>query len=282
MSEQPAPETYIHGTKLLNKFQGDQSLEEVVAYYEEWKKKSLGIGGRSEPEVTELVAALNEYKNAVEPILDERPNSAQEVLVSSIIEEFLEYLFCRVDDALGETLPVRKPAKGFLQLIFNPKSITSLVRAPEVTVRTKDHDFVLGGSVSLRLQGMTVENDVESTELVVPAVAIECKRYLERNMMDECAGTADKIKTATPYCMYLVLAEYLKMDDATPELTRIDEIFILRKQKNSDRLAPDFVPNPIDSALVWEMYQMVLRHLGRIWWDPESALTTGRLFNLPA
>ena len=60
---------------------------------------------------------------------------------------------------------------------------------------------------------------------MVPAVAIECKRYLERNMLDECAGTAEKIKRATPYCLYLVVAEYLKMDDAAPEMSRIEEIF---------------------------------------------------------
>jgi hypothetical protein len=71
------------------------------------------------------------------------------------------------------------------------------------------------------------------------------------------------------------------MDDASPELTQIDEIFILRKQRNSERSEKGFVAKPIDGELVIALYDMVLQHLRRIWWDPQSALTNGRLFNLP-
>ena len=121
---------------------------------------------------------------------------------------------------------------------------------------------------------------VTQDSVVVPAVAIECKRYLERNMLDECSGTAEKVKKATPYCLYFIVAEYLKMDDCRPELSKIDEIYILRRQRNSDRLAKNFIPNPIYGDLVWDVYSRVLAHLGRIWWDPNSALETGKLFNI--
>ena len=82
-----------------------------------------------------------------------------------------------------------------------------------------------------------------------------------------------------PYCRYTVIAEYLKMDEAFPELTKIDQIFILRKQRNSDRLAPDFVPNPISEQLVCDIYKETIQHLKKIWWDPESVLKTGKLFD---
>lgn len=97
-------------------------------------------------------------------------------------------------------------------------------------------------------------------------VAIECKRYLERNMLDECSGTAEKFKKATPYCLYIIVSEFLKMDNASPELSRIDEIYVLRKQRNSERLADGFVPNPIYGDLVVEIYRQVQRHLSRVWW----------------
>jgi hypothetical protein len=71
------------------------------------------------------------------------------------------------------------------------------------------------------------------------------------------------------------------MDDASPEISLIDEIFILRKQRNSERLGAEFRPNPIDHYLVCEIYNDCIRHLGKIWWDPESALKTGKVFNLP-
>lgn len=40
-----------------------------------------------------------------------------------------------------------------------------------------------------------------------------------------------------PYCVYMVAFEYMKMDEASPELTDIDEVYILCKAKNSERLS---------------------------------------------
>ena len=100
-------------------------------------------------------------------------------------------------------------------------------------------------------------------------------------MLDECSGTAEKVKKATPYCLYFVVAEFLKMDDAAPEMSRIDEIYVLRKQRNSERLAENFIPKPIDASLVVDIYRQVQRHLTRVWWDPQSALTVGKAFNVP-
>lgn len=277
MSSNNQPQTYVHGSKLHNKALSSPSLKTLLPYYEKWKTDSLAITGRTDADIGKLVQLLNAYKNLVEPTLDARDNSAQEVLQPSILEEFFEYLFCRLDDELKLSL-LRRPDSGYIDLAFNPRSLNQLVTSPEYTIKRKDHDFVIGTGLelSMRVPGAASTQD---DFIVVPAVAIECKRYLERNMLDECSGTAEKVKKATPYCLYFVVAEYLKMDDAAPELSRIDEIYILRKQKNSDRLGKDFVPNPIDAALVVDIYQSVLRHLTRVWWDPQSALTTGKAFN---
>lgn len=275
---EPLPRVFSHGSKLRNKVASDSSLEPLLKSYHAWKDKSLAIENREVDDVKALTDLLNEYKGAVEAILDARPNSAQEVLQPSIIEEFFEYLFCKLDSSLKMPIPIREPASGYLELVFHPKSLSSLVSTPEYTARAKDHDFVIGGKINLTIQGH-FSREEKRNEVVIPAVAFECKRYLERNMLDECAGTADMVKRATPYCRYVVVAEYLKMDEALPELTKIDQIFVLRKQKNSDRIAEDFVQKPIDGQLVWELYQETIQHLRRIWWDPESVLKTGKLFD---
>lgn len=189
------------------------------------------------------------------------------------------YLFCRLDAELQLSV-LRRPDSGFIDLAFNPKSLRDLMSSPDYTIRRKDHDFVIGASIEMQLT-VPGGNPTQRDTLVIPAVAIECKRYLERNMLDECSGTAEKIKKATPYCLYIVAAEYLKMDDAAPELSRIDEIYILRKQRNSERLAVGFMPNPIYADLVVEIYRQVQRHLNRVWWDPQSAITNGKAFNFP-
>jgi hypothetical protein len=278
MPTSQVPQAFIHGTKLLRKATNDKTLSAAVAAYQTWKNESLAITTRDQAAIERLVDSLNRYKETVEPTYDSRPNSAQEVLQPSILEEFFEYLFCTADAETKCNL-LRRPAAGYLDLVFNPKSLRALVAGPEFTIRKKDHDFVLGSSIALSIKG---ETTLKSEDVVIPAVAIECKRYLERNMLDECSGTAERIKRATPYCLYLVVAEYLKMDDCNPELSRVDEIYILRRQRNLERLSPTFVPNPIYPDLVWEIYQKVMGHLARIWWDPDSALKSGKLFNLPA
>lgn len=273
------PQVYIHGTKLARKAKNVPDLKHAYALYERWRDHSLAIKGRDNADIASLCDLLNAYKDAVEPIFDARANSAQEVLQPSILEEFFEILFCNVADELGADL-LRRPASGFIGLVFNPKSLTSLLAAPEYTIRAKDHDFVLGACIrlSIRADGATDHRD---EVVVVPAFAIECKRYLERNMLDECAGTAEKIKKATPYCRYIVVAEFLKMNEALPEASMIDEIFVLRRQRNLERLHADFVPNPIYPDLVKCIYDEAVQHLKKVWWDPNSALLEGRVFNFP-
>jgi hypothetical protein len=71
------------------------------------------------------------------------------------------------------------------------------------------------------------------------------------------------------------------MDDASPEVSLIDEIYVIRKQRNSDRLAAGFRPNPIYDDLICEIYDHCLSHLKKVWWDPNSGITTGKMFNFP-
>jgi hypothetical protein len=276
------PTTYTHGTKLYNKVKKVENPEEdifkCVAAYDNWKNKSLAVVSRDDESIKLLVSYLNEYKDFSEKIFDARSNSAQEVLQPSILEEFFEFLFCNVAKEIGRDM-LRKPASGFVDLIFNPSSIDTLLDVPEYTLRRKDHDFILGSSVKLKIGSDITGNESES-DLVIPSIAIECKRYLERNMLDECSGTAEKVKRATPYCKFFVVAEYLKMDNASPEMSLIDEIYVLRRQKNSDRLKDGFVPNPIHSDLIIDLYSQCIKHLKKIWWDPESALKSGKVFNL--
>ncbi|WP_371373643.1 Bpu10I family restriction endonuclease [Thalassotalea aquiviva] len=276
------PTTYIHGSKLKNKVSNLKNKEDplfsCLEQYEIWKERSLQITKRDDASINLLVQYLNDYKDFCEEIFDSRENSAQEVLQPSILEEFFEYLFCNISDVIGKDM-IRKPAKGFVDLIFNPSSIDTLLDVPEYTVRRKDHDFVLGSNIKLTVSSDKTNNQLQS-DLVIPSIAIECKRYLERNMLDECSGTAEKVKRATPYCKYFVVAEYLKMDKASPEMSLIDEIYVLRRQRNSDRLSENFIPNPIYTDLVIDLYTQCINHLKKIWWDPESALKEGKVFNL--
>ena len=140
----------------------------------------------------------------------------------------------------------------------------------------------MGATVDIKISA-NGNDDVKST--VIPVVAIECKTYLERNMLDACAATAGRLKNAMPYCIYIVASEYMKMTDASPELTDIDEVYILCKAKNSERERRKRSGEPplnIDAELVVDLFERVVRHLNSIWWKPEDAVTSGKIINRPS
>ena len=103
-------------------------------------------------------------------------------------------------------------------------------------------------------------------------------------MLDSCANTATRLKNAMPYCVYMVASEYMKMDEASPELTDIDEVYILCKAKNSERLSRSqqgLPPLEIDSSLIYDLFQRVRKHLNSIWWSPEDAVSNGKVICRP-
>ena len=170
---------------------------------------------------------------------------------------------------------------SYVSLSFTPASFGELFSNPKAYIHTKDQDFVLGANVEIMIKA---DGEQETTTTVITAVAIECKTYLERNMLDSCAATASRLKTAMPYCIYIVASEYMKMSDAAPELTDIDEVYILCRAKNADRERRKRENLPlfdIDADLIIDLYNRVSRHLNAIWWKPEDAVENGKIINRP-
>jgi hypothetical protein len=174
---------------------------------------------------------------------------------------------------------------GYVDLTFSPSSFSKMFTSPNPYFHSKDHDFLLGVKLIAHiLPSESVLNQAQGEDIIVPAVAIECKTYLERNMLDSCAGTASRLKRAMPYCIYVVATEYLKLEVSQPELTDIDEIFVLCKASNAQRLEHRRLGqplHPIDATLILELYNMVRSHINRVWWSPENALKDGKIINRP-
>lgn len=231
-----------------------------------------------------LTDKLNDYRNIALPILENRDNSGQENLRSTILEEFFQLLIFpltkEIQKSFNESLVLGK-ANSYVGLTFTPKSFISLFEKPTPSIHTKDQDFVLGCNIQVSTEVKSnLGNSLPKTDVVIPVIAIECKTYIEKNMLDSCAGTAKRLKNAMPYCLYIVAAEYMKMEDAYPELTDIDEVFILTKEANSsrDKKKP---PHPLQPDLIYDIFQICQRHLNKIWWSPEEALLRGRVINRP-
>ena len=291
--------TLAHGPVLRNKCNqtGDTDLKSVLEAYERFINNALAIScdlynnESKKQALLEITSHLNTYRNYALPILEQRANSGQENLRSTILEEFFQLLLYPLTKKIREDFShslVLGKANSYVSLTFTPKSFAGLFENPKPHIHTKDQDFVLGCSVHLSTYVPNGDDEAnlvkEVTNVVVPVVAIECKTYIERNMLDSCAGTAKRLKSAMPYCMYLVIAEYMKMEDAYPELTEIDELFILTRKSNSDRLRnmnEGLPPHEIGQDLVFEIFDMVSKHLSKIWWSPEDALVRGRVIARP-
>jgi hypothetical protein len=287
-----------HGPALQNKANetNDEGLKEVLSHYKTFISDAELIefdaldADSSKEAVIKLTKVLNLYRRHAIPILEARQNSGQENLRSSILEEFFQLLLfpltANVRREFGDAVALGK-ANSYVGLTFTPRSFQSLFKNPSPAVHTKDQDFVLGCNIQLSssIKDGALGKDKKSTTItnvVVPVVAIECKTYIERNMLDSCAGTAKRLKAAMPYCLYLVAAEYMKMDDAYPELTDIDEVYILTKQSNATRLKQKLLPpHEISEDLVLDIFRQVSVHLRKIWWSPEDALDRGRVINRP-
>jgi len=286
MNDQNEEMQFSHGKKLNAKLKKreDSELKKVAKHYQAFLEGLKKLKVLDESSVYKFVDLFNKYRSNVVYTLENRPNSGQENLRSSLLEEFFQHLF---KDAMVKVLGdksrsvVLGSADSYVDLTFSPQSFKKLFDKPGFYVHTKNQDFVIGAGVTI---GVSVGGIGEKTDAVIPAVAIECKTYIESNMLDSCAGTARRLKSAMPYCIYFVAAEYMKMKSARPELTAIDEVFILCKATNSERekrKRENISPHEIDRVVVWGLFQDVERHLRKIWWNPANALKNGRIIGRP-
>lgn len=276
-----------HGKLLLEKASKDPSLVEAYKNYVEYRKSIDDLHVLDENSVKTLVEATNIYRRKVINIFEGRKNSGQEGLRSTILEEFFYHLFKDlVIKFLGKDKRsiVLGKANSYVSLSFSPKSFGDLFDSPAPYIHTKDQDFLVGCRIDININPLGSTDIKEQSSTVIPVLAIECKTYIERNMLDSCASTASRLKNAMPYCLYIVASEYMKMNEAYPELTDIDEVFILCKASNSKReeyRKRNLPPHEINQDLVIELFDMVLKHFNRVWWEPSTVLERGRIIGRP-
>ena len=279
---------HVHG-KNLRDYSRNQRGEKRTTFldienkYEVYRQTIDNVTELNHTGIRTIVAALNEYRAFALPVFDKMNNAGQKALGYTIMEEFFYLLFQKQVGLMGienENLFVGK-GNSYVSLSFTPHSFSNVFKYPSAYIHTKDQDFMLGATVDINV---VADGEEETTSTVIPIVAIECKTYLERNMLDSCAATASRLKTAMPYCVYIVAAEYMKMSSASPELTDIDEVYILCRAKNSDRESrkrANLPPLEIDPELIIDLFERVGRHLNSIWWHPEDAIENGKIINRP-
>jgi hypothetical protein len=240
-----------------------------------------------------MVQLLNDYKDQFEvelvlkrgsPFL--RRQKGQLKLDNSILEEFLiRLVHPDIIEGLGDTQFVLGPHNAFMSLSFLPREFTSLDKRPEVVIKSKDQDFVIGAKIHYTFAPKpdSAPNDVAAGSFVLAVLAAECKVNLDKTMFQEAAGTASRLKQGCPVAKYFLLAEYLDMQPEDPRLTDIDNVFIIRKGRRlpfdkrdvQQEVEAQHKQFPVDPGVIWRFAEEIQTMVDTAWYDPDQVLKRG-------
>lgn len=274
---------YVHGDNILKKIkdtkkyndnQANQFLKEIQDAYNEWRNANIELRGPF-AEVTsndnqileQRVKLFNDYKEFIDQQHYAEKFDSRSNLHSSVLEEFIYYLFKDIVKDFSDSALLGK-SHAFKDIFFMPSNYQEMVTRPCVRIEKKDHDFVIGVDIHSKMScsGSDISEDVN---FQIPAIAIECKTYLDKTMLEGSSTAGAQLKTRNPNALYIVVAEWLKLTESINiKKYQVDQIYILRKQKNTDReyrYLDGYVKNPIYFDVVQHLYETVRKHLTTDW-----------------
>lgn len=274
---------FVHGDNLKQKeshktkyrdSKSCQYLSEIRARYDQWKKANVSLKGpflaTSEADVDILAKRtelLNEYKDFLDQQKYAEQFDSRSNLHSSVLEEFMYYLFNDIVSEISEHALIGK-SHTFKDLFFKSNSYTNMLNTPNVLIERKDHDFAIGVRLGADFKCFG-QQEVQSETWDLPAVAVECKTYLDKTMLQDASTAAEQLKHRNPNALYIVVAEWLKLTEAVNlRKFKIDQIYVLRKQKNTDRefrYLDNYVKNPIYDDVVVHLFRFVRDFLTESW-----------------
>jgi len=276
---------HVHGNNIeqkevgLDKYSDKKSKEylaEIRAAYEVWSAENLKlIGPHHEVHsddaaiVSERVRLLNEYKDFLDQQHYAEHFDSRSNLHSSVMEEFIFYLFRDLINGISQDALIGK-SHSFKDIFFRPGNFAEMVVTARPFVEKKDHDFAIGVKLNVTMQVEGQPNDTAiHDQWHLPAVAIECKTYLDKTMLQDVSTAAEQLQHKNPNSIYIVVAEWLKLTESVNlKKYKIDQVYILRKQKNTDRefrYSENYIKNPIYEDVVFNLFQLVRDHLTSDW-----------------
>lgn len=274
---------FVHGNNLEQKEQHQTKyrdpdsrryLAEIRIRYDQWRAANeiligpVGIANDSDHDIiTTRVQLLNEYKDFLDQQHYAEKFDSRSNLHSSVLEEFMYYLFRDLVKGISSDALIGK-SHSFKDVFFRANSYESMVKSPNALIEIKDHDFAIGASVKAKMQ-CAGSQQIEEHNWDIPAVAIECKTYLDKTMLQDVSTAADQLKQKNPNAMYIVVAEWLKLTESVNlKKYKIDQIYVLRKQKNTDRefrYDSAYQKNPIYVDVIAHCFLMVREFLTTDW-----------------
>jgi len=251
----PLKDNYIHASNIYTKLKDGKSLDflfECAGKYADFHNKF------STKNLEESVSILNTYKNFVHKN-NNNIFSAQSKFESTILEECMYRLFREFENEVVKIGNI----KAYSNLYFSPLDFADFQNRSSVKINVKDQDFAIYKKVQF-----TIQDSQNPIITFVPVVAIECKTYLDKTMLEGSIATAEKIKNGNPYCKFCIVTEYYEVDKGVDvKHSRIDQIYVLNK--NAKRKSS--ISN-ISIDVVYLLYNDIKQHLVQKWSDVEASI----------
>jgi hypothetical protein len=251
-------EGFVHASIFLTKLKKNENIDFLLKcadrYYDFHSKFDI-----SNMEVS--VNCWNEYLNFV------RTNNktangtiftSQSKFEPTILEEVLYRMFKEYESDRIKIGGI----KAFSNMFFSSSDFEDFKERSNIKINTKDQDFAIYKQVDISITG-----NETAVNAFIPVLALECKIYLDKTMLEGSIATAEKIKNGNPYCRFCIVTEYYDVDKKVDiRNSRIDQIYILKKdmkRKNSDNM-------PIAQDVVELIYADTKKHLEAKWTDIEK------------
>jgi hypothetical protein len=281
---------YPHGANILKKvIDGNRAtntrlLGQVARRYAAWRLAASvapssvekSEGWRS---FTDRQARLfGEYRNTLDTPEIDRAFDSRGALQPSALEEFCTYLFLPLVSSLGGAAELGK-REVFHGLYFSAPDFRQFIDLPRPHYQAASVDFIISRKITSRFAAGARHQD---DEIFVPAVAVECKTYLDRPRWFASEILAENLKRGFPYCRQFLLAEFLKLETGKVNIvgSRVDHVYVLRRSENIDRKArraKNTSLPPIHSDTVFSFFTDVMAHLTTPWEPVKSWRETGVL-----
>lgn len=300
----------VHGSNLQQKesnrkkYQDVESkkfLTEIRTEYNQWHSANLElIGPTSTPTdkdneiIAQRVKLLSDYKDFLDQQHYAEKFDSRSNLHSSVLEEFLYYLFKDLVRDFGSNALIGK-SHTFKDIFFVSPKYSEMLKRPYARIEKKDHDFVIGATIQASFEAATppeqdetpgelvplvqqepesyseatVTGNVETHLFDIPVVVIECKTYLDKTMLEGSSRAAEDLKARNPNSLYMVVMEWIKLtSDVNLRKYKVDQIYVLRQQKNTDRefrYEETYKKNPINPTVIQHLFNKIRNHLTRDW-----------------
>lgn len=255
---------YVHEDNIETKIGGNYNgLEEKLLAFEKkfyfpMREKVESIDfSRGLTAFEKATEILNIYWEELHEFAIKNKIKSQSKFESTFLEEISCYLFHNIDEIKNGNLSIFN--KGIYAGIKIKEDLT-------IDVIKKDVDFCIGKKINVTIDKQT------PVSLIIPAVSVEVKTYLDATMFGEIKSSSKTLKSSTPNSRTYVLMGYKNIADehilAAKQDSTLDEIFVLQAKEG----------DPIDSKTLYEYYKEVKKAISSLV-NQVKIVVPGRLLN---